>query len=172
MVQAMLADRFKLVIHRESREMPVYALVVAKGGPKLQKADIEEKDCPDPLGTPAPDPATLCHNFMGSRGSGGLRARAISMSDLASASGGLGDYTGRPVVDKTGLQGLYQLKTGPWQPVQLVSPAPGAKDENGLYFADEDTIFEVFEKLGLKLEPQNGNVDVYVIDGIERPTPN
>ena len=46
MLQALLADRFKLVIRRESKEMPVYALVVGKGGPKLQKADIEEKDCP------------------------------------------------------------------------------------------------------------------------------
>ena len=56
MLQALLAERFKLVIHREMKEMPVYALVVAKGGPKLQKADIEEKDCPDSSATPAPDP--------------------------------------------------------------------------------------------------------------------
>ena len=46
MVQALLVDRFKLVIRRESKEMPVYALVVAKGGPKLLRADIDEKDCP------------------------------------------------------------------------------------------------------------------------------
>jgi len=45
MLQDLLADRFKLKLHRETKEMPVYSLVVAKGGPKLQKADIEEKDC-------------------------------------------------------------------------------------------------------------------------------
>ncbi|HTX38612.1 MAG TPA: TIGR03435 family protein [Bryobacteraceae bacterium] len=46
MLQALLADRFKLVVHREMKEMPVYALIVGKGGPKLEKADIDEKDCP------------------------------------------------------------------------------------------------------------------------------
>src|SRR5262249_16917672 len=67
MVRALLVDRFKLVIRRDSKEMPVYALAVAKGGPKLQPADIDEKDCPEaslaPLGpqtaaTPMPG---VCH---------------------------------------------------------------------------------------------------------------
>src|SRR5215469_3891714 len=73
MVQALLVDRFKLVIRRESKEMPVYALLAAKGGPKLQRANIDEKDCPEaslnalgptppPTSTPMPD---VCHAING-----------------------------------------------------------------------------------------------------------
>jgi uncharacterized protein (TIGR03435 family) len=68
MLQALLADRFKLVIHGETKEIPVYALVVGKGGPKLQKADIEEKDCPEVAPATGPGtPNTACHSFMGGR---------------------------------------------------------------------------------------------------------
>jgi len=82
MLQALLADRFKLVIRRETKEMPVYALVVGKGGPKLQKADVEEKDCPEsPANAPA-DGTAVCHRFNGGRGRG-MHARAVNMSDLA-----------------------------------------------------------------------------------------
>src|SRR5262249_45112966 len=78
MVQALLVDRFKLVIRRESKEIPVYALVVAKGGPKLQRAEIDEKDCPAPAATPTPlGPQTTstpmpdgCHAFTGGMGRG------------------------------------------------------------------------------------------------------
>jgi uncharacterized protein (TIGR03435 family) len=168
MVQALLADRFKLVIHRETRELPVYALVVAKGGPKLQKADIEEKDCPDPSATPTPDLRTVC-GLVGGRGRG-IHARAVSMSDLAS---GMENYTDRPLLDKTGLQGLYHIETTPWLPMQVgPPPAPGVKAEDGTYQTDLPTIFTVFEKLGLKMEPGKEKVDVYVIDSVEKPSAN
>src|SRR3984957_3147448 len=88
MVQALLVDRFKLVIRRESKEMPVYALLVAKGGPKLQRSDIDEKDCPEaslnalgPVSTSTPIP-DVCHAFNGGMGRG-LYSRASSISDLA-----------------------------------------------------------------------------------------
>lgn len=168
MVQALLADRFKLVIHREVKELPSYALAVAKGGPKLQKADIEEKDCPDPLTTPAPDPTTLCHSFVGGRGRG-IHARALSVSELTT---GLESFTDRPVVDKTGIKGLYHIETTPWLPMQLgPPPAPGAT-QDGAAVENLPTIFDVLEKLGLKLEPEKDKVDVYVIDHIEQPAPN
>ncbi len=170
MVQALLADRFKLVIHREAKEMPTYALVVAKGGPKLQKANIEEKDCPNSSATPPPDPTTLCHVFAGGRGRG-IHARAVSISELAD---GLENYMDRPLVDKTGIKGLYHIETTPWLPMQNLvrSPAQGAKDESGTLFEDLPTIFDVLEKLGLRLEPGKDKVDVYVIDHIEQPSPN
>ena len=85
MVQALLADRFKLAVHREMKEMPVYALKVAKEGPKLDKADIEEKDCP----TPPPgggDGNKFCHRFNGGRGRG-MHARAVTISDVAAFAG-------------------------------------------------------------------------------------
>ena len=168
MLQALLADRFKLVIHREVKELPVYALVVAKGGPKLQKADIDEKDCPDSSASPAPDPTTLCHSLGGGRGRG-IHARAVSISELAN---GLENYTDRPLVDKTGIEGLYHIETRPWLPMQTgPPPAPGAT-EDGIAVAELPTIFEVLEKLGLKMEPQKEKVDVYVIDHVERPSEN
>lgn len=168
MLQALLADRFKLVIRRESKEMPVYAVVVGKGGPKLQKADIEEKDCPENPGGSG-DGTIVCHRFNGGRGRG-LHARAVNMSDLASW---VQSWTDRPLIDKTGIKGLYHIETEPWQPMELgsSSPAPGTK-QDGVDLRDLPTIFTVFERLGLKLESEKGNVDMFVIDHIEKPAAN
>jgi uncharacterized protein (TIGR03435 family) len=168
MIQALLADRFKLVIRRESKEMPVYALLAAKGGPKLQRADIDEKDCPEAslsaLGpvspsTPMPD---VCHVFNGGMGRG-LHARAANMSDLA---GYVENWTDRPLLDKTGIKGLYRFETKGWQPMDP-SVYAGSSD-----VADRPTVFEMFGQLGLRMEPQKGVVEVYVVDHIERPSEN
>jgi uncharacterized protein (TIGR03435 family) len=173
MVQTLLADRFKLAIHRETREMPVYALVVGKGGPKLQKADIEEKDCPDVSATP-PGPSftipDMCHLIAGGQGRG-LHARAVNMQDLASY---VENWAGRPLLDKTGIQGLYRIETKGWLSMELASGAlpPGAKAEDGSEIADLPTLFQVFEHLGLKMESQNDKVDVYVVDHVEKPSEN
>jgi uncharacterized protein (TIGR03435 family) len=175
MVQALLADRFKLAIHRESKEMPVYELVVQKGGPKLQPADIQEKDCPEvsTIQPSAPSATTpmpvLCHTFNGGQGRG-LHGRAVDMSDLVSH---VENSTGRPLLDKTGIKGLYRIETRAWLPLGLTQALPpGAKAEDGSLFADLPTLFEVFEGLGLKMESKNDTVDVYVVDHIERPSAN
>src|SRR5262249_22166 len=79
MLQALLADRFKLSIRRETKELPVYKVTVAKGGPKLQRAGVSESECP-------PVPATFeaaCHVFRGGIGQG-LDGRAIEVRDLVS----------------------------------------------------------------------------------------
>ncbi|HVY92782.1 MAG TPA: TIGR03435 family protein, partial [Bryobacteraceae bacterium] len=134
MVQALLADRFKLSIHRESKEMPVYELVVEKGGAKLQPADIQEKDCPETSTTmPASHSATpsmpeVCHTFNGGQGRG-LRGRAVDVADLVS---NVENSTGRPLLDKTGIKGLYRIETKPWMPPGFTQAIPpGAKAEDG-----------------------------------------
>jgi uncharacterized protein (TIGR03435 family) len=166
MVQALLVDRFKLVIRRESKEMPVYALLVAKGGPKLQRADLDEKDCPEEslnvLGpqSPATPMPVVCHAFSGGVGRG-LHARAANMSDLASF---VENWTDRPLLDKTGIQGLYRFETGPY----LRMDAMAARSD----VPDAPTVFEMFGQLGLRMEPQKGVVEVYVIDHIEKPSEN
>src|SRR5580698_9619541 len=153
MVQALLVDRFKLVIRRESKEMPVYALLVAKGGPKLQRADIDDKDCPEatlnalgPVSTSTPIP-DVCHVFNGGMGRG-LHARAANMSDLASF---VENWTDRPLLDKTGIQGLYRFETGPY----LRMDAMTARSD----VPDAPTVFEMFGQLGLRMEPQKGVVE-------------
>jgi uncharacterized protein (TIGR03435 family) len=149
--------------------MPVYALVVAKGGPKLQTADIEERGCPDPdlSATPPQDPNTFCHSVHGGPG-GGLHARAADVPDLVSE---VENWTDRPLLDKTGISGLYHIETTGWQPMQGAPFAPGAR-LNGVAIDDLPTIFEMFEKLGLRMESQRDKVDVYVIDHVEKPSEN
>jgi bla regulator protein BlaR1 len=168
MVQALLVDRFKLVIRRESKEMPVYALVVAKGGPKLQRADIDEKDCPEaslnalgPVSTSTPIP-DVCHAFNGGMGRG-LHAKAANMSDLAAF---VENWTDRSLLDKTGVRGLYRFETKGWLPM---GPSVDAGSSD---VADRPTVFQMFEELGLRMEAQKGVVEVYVIDHIEKPTEN
>lgn len=170
MLQALLADRFKLVVHREMKEMPVYALVVGKGGPKLEKADIDEKDCPaTPDGPPTGDGTVVCHRFNGGRGRG-LHARAVDMADLVSW---VEAWTDRPLLDKTGITGLNKIETTPWLPMEVAttSPPPGTK-QDGADVSDLPTIFTVFERLGLKMEPRKDQVEFVVIDHIEKPTAN
>lgn len=171
MVQAMLADRFKLVIHREAKIMPVYAIVAGKGGPKLQKADTGENDCGEeslsPIGNPSG--ALACHQFSGGRGRG-LHGGAVTLSDLANYIQGWAD---RPIVDQSELWGLYKIDTTPWLPIELgLNPPPVGAKQDGVDMADLPTIFGVFEKLGLKLEARNASVGMYVIDHVERPEEN
>ena len=170
MLQTLLADRFKMAIHKETKEMPVYALVVARGGPKLQKADIEEKDCPDgptmppPPRASTPDPET-CHAFYGGQGRG-LHSRAVTMADLVSY---VGTWTDRPLLDNTGIQGLFHIETQPWQ---RMDAAPDAKAVDGVTPSELPTLFQVFKDLGLRMEARTDKAEVYVVDHIEEPSPN
>jgi uncharacterized protein (TIGR03435 family) len=171
MLQKLLADRFRLAVHRETKEMPVYTVTIAKGGPKLAKADIEEKDCPFSanLNLLPGDPVVECHMFAGGRGRG-LHARAANMADLVRA---VEAFTDRPVIDRTGLTGLYRFETSGWLRLDAgPAPAPGAKSEDGTDLADLPSIFQIFEGMGLKLEARTGKADVIVIDHIERPAEN
>jgi len=149
MFQGLLADRFHLKVHRETREIPVYALMVDKKGPKLAVA----KD------------ATRC-NCNGCFGVslGSLTARGATMDFTAYVLSHLIDP---PVLDKTGLNGHYDFKMTydqssltPASPFMPTAPTDGP------------SIFAAVEDLGLRLEPQKSPVEMLVIDSVERPSEN
>jgi len=157
MLQGLLADRFKLVVHRASKEGPVYALVVGKNGPKLRRAPIEDENCPDP----STNFAEACHEFFGDPRTG-IQGRAVTLADLADE---LEYSTDRPVVDKTGIAGLFHIEMKGWQPLRL---AGADAADNG----DLPSLFTLLDQFGLKLESQKGPVAIYVIDHAERPEGN
>jgi len=182
LMQSLLADRFKLVVHRESKEMSYYALLVGKNGPKMSKSAIEEKDCVEN----PPDGSLACHAFMGGQGRG-LHAKAVNMRDLV---GYIENWTDHPVLDKTSIEGLFAIETEGWvsmrQPPQPPPPPPAAgatpaaaPTMPGPPPPDGDpndptrpTLFLVLSRLGLELKPEKGPVEVFAIDHLERPTAN
>jgi uncharacterized protein (TIGR03435 family) len=167
MLQALLAERFKITVRRETKEQPVYAVVVGKNGPKLDKSKMEEKDCQ--AGTAEVGNGATCHSFTGGQGRG-LHGQAVNIEDVALF---VSNWTDRPVVDRTGLKGLSNIQTDGWLPMRAgPAPPPDAKGEDGKLLVDQPTIFEIFERLGLKLEPQKGPVEMFVIEHAERLTEN
>lgn len=144
MMQALLAERFQLKLHRETRDAPMYALVVGKNGAKFKPS--------------APDAAA--NGFV--RGANGvLHMEAIkgTMEKLATQ---LSASAGRPVIDKTGLTGLYTF-TLDWSPA------------NRTLEVDSQTpsVFTaVQEQLGLKLESTTGPLEMLIIDRAEKPSEN
>jgi bla regulator protein BlaR1 len=167
MLQTLLADRFKLALRRESKELPVYAVVVGKNGLKLQKAKIEEKDCPD--GTANYE--LRCHAISGGMGRG-LHGKAVEISDIASF---VENWSDRPLVDDTGIQGLFQVESDGWAPMRPRLRPPGEEPTaEGTALADptRPTLFMIFERLGLKMESRKARVEVFVIDQVEKPSEN
>lgn len=153
MMQSLLADRFQLKAHFETREMPVYELVPAKSGSKLQPVD---------------DPKQI--RFGMNPGLFQGTAPINSLIDFLQCSSEIG---GRRVVDKTGLTGVYHIAVK-WSPTQAASTAangPGATPPPT--DAEPTSLFTAIEEqLGLKLVPTKGPGQVLVIDHIEQPSPN
>ena len=143
MVQSLLEDRYKLKVHREVREVAAYALVVGKNGPRLQ-------------------PAKPVDAGGGVRINGALQQmlsdqeapEGWSMSQLA---GVVSSFAGRPVVDRTGLAGKYSFS------IRFAH----TEDSD-----DPDVATALQEQLGLKLESTTTNMDVVIIDHVEKPDPN
>jgi uncharacterized protein (TIGR03435 family) len=153
-VQKLLADRFKLAFHHAQRELPVYRIVAAKGGPKL---------------TPTTDEARAANTAAVGISSGQMTVRNATVKEFASL---MQRYVrlDRPIVDHTGIAGKYDYQLS-WTPdfsqFDGHPPGPARNDENAptLYTAMQ-------EQLGLKLEPAREPTDVMVIDGVARPSEN
>jgi uncharacterized protein (TIGR03435 family) len=170
MLQTLLEDRFKLSIHRETRQLPIYELTLAKSGVKMPPAKAGacipfSMDSP-PWPTPAPgEPRPI---FCGFRGFGveGLNRKlempGVTMTELASALSR--SELRRKIVDKTGLAGEFDVHLI-WSLDTPSSADPSAAAGPSIFTA-------VQEQLGLKLESAKGPVEVLVIDHIERPSAN
>jgi uncharacterized protein (TIGR03435 family) len=175
MVQSLLEDRFQLKVHSETRELPVYELTVAKGGPKAKLAEDQSPPMMPEPGAPPPLPAGAVPRGLMRMGRGDFEDSAISIDSLASALAAL--YLGRPVIDKTGLKGFYDIKlrwmpdpasnAGPFQPGAPIAGPDTAADPSGL-----SILTAIQEQLGLKLESAKGPVEMLVIDSVQKPSEN
>jgi len=172
MVQALLADRFKLVLHAENRELPVFALTLmkpGKTGPKLRphsEGPVCGEQWPDAIAKDAAFPF-VCDIYQNKLATGhmvmiGSRNTALeSMAPYLSMEGAFG----RSVVDRTGLEGRWDF-TLEWLP----EPKPGAAPDPD---AQGPTFLEAMhEQLGLKVEPARASLEVLVVDRVERPAEN
>ena len=170
MLQTLLRDRFQLMVHRETKQGPIYELLVAKGGFKLHALQGVECEVPNPT-VAAPG----CGDFTKSSGNGSLTGPKVEMRDLAWMLPMLMD---RPVTDKTGIAGYFNIdlrwtiRTGSEMEVADGRQAGPDRREVGPV-AQGLTIFAAREQqLGLKLEAKRGPIEVVVIDHVERPSGN
>ncbi len=183
MIQSLLAERFKLVLHRDTRELPIYALVVAKNGPKLKESapDTDSEAGPGAKGTV--DVAVTVGRGAGvvnlgkgsffTYGRDRLEAKKVTLSILADALARLLD---RPAVDMTGINGTYDfsLEYSLEELRNLLRSSSGGARELPANVADSgNSIFTSLAAVGLKLEPRKAPIGVLVVDRIERtPTEN
>jgi len=183
MLRSLLAERFKLTLHNETKDSPIYALVLARSdgrlGPELKKS---EADCNaqfaagrgrggpmPPPGPPPPGAAMPCGIRIGP---GNM---AVGGSPLSQFANSLGMFTGRVVVDRTGLTGNYDFNLT-WTPDQMPQRPPGAPADQPVQFngvaidPNGPSLFTaVQEQLGLKLDSARGPVELLVIDRADKP---
>jgi uncharacterized protein (TIGR03435 family) len=171
-MRTLLADRFKLAVHRETREMDIYALVVARPdgtlGPKLQRTTTDcealmaaRKGGPPP-GPPSADAPFLC----GMRGTfGRLSVNSMPMTLFAN---NLSQRMQRVVVDRTGLTGGWDFELT-FAPEPPAGPLPPGVELPPVDPNAPSLVTAIQEQLGLKLQSTKGPVEVLVVDGIERP---
>jgi uncharacterized protein (TIGR03435 family) len=150
LVQKLLVDRLQLKTHWEEREQPVFALVVAKGGSKLQPVANKE------------------HGSMKSRNYGHIQATDVTLAEVAELlTEGTGNELGHIVVDRTGIQGAFDVN------LQWTPDNGGSANDASLPVTSGPSLFSaVQEQLGLKLESAKAPVKVLVIDRLEMPSEN
>jgi uncharacterized protein (TIGR03435 family) len=195
MLKTLLADRFKLKTHTETREVPIYALVARNEGKLGAKLTASTDDCPDfkvqqqkqlealakggiqglaaTVGKPGEKrPCSFTPLAQQTPGSIGLRASGQTMSTLTLI---LTQLMGRPVVDKTGLNGLYDfdLVIDIQTLMRLYAELGVAVPPLPPNFPEGPSLMtQLQEDLGLRLDSQRGPGEVLVIDGAELPTPD
>ncbi len=158
-VQSLITDRFQLKPRFETRDLPVYALVVAKGGIKMKEV------VPDPPPAPDEPPNPGAHRpQLHPTGPNQITATAWPIGEMTNWLSHLDEISGRIVVDETGLTGHYD-----WVLDQIaLSPAAAANPDQPTV-----SIFQALpDQLGLRLEPRKAPIEVLVIDHVEEPSAN
>lgn len=181
MMQTLLEDRFKLKVHHETREIPIYALTVAKGGAKLQPA--QEGKCFPRSSPPAQRPPGLfpCGVFAPSSANDGVYMYSTSVADFCAA---LSMVLDRDVIDKTGIAGVFDYHVEPPPPdpssggadgaprppqeARIGPPAGRASPTDAL----GASIFAAVQRIGLKLDATKGPGEFLVIESVQRPAAN
>ncbi len=200
MLQALLADRFKLQIHRDTKEQSVYALVVGKGGPKMKEAAPDPEPKPEDPDAPKPSSAPVVKVNPGGGGAvinagpkggnvkmtmnpngNGMRFEMEKM-DMARLVEFLSRFVERPVVDMTELKGNYQIALDlSMDDLRNVAKSagvaiPGPNSEPGKLPEASDpagSVFSSIQQLGLKLESRKAPIEIIVVDHVEKtPTEN
>jgi len=172
MLQNLLVERFQLKTHKETKELPIYELVVAKDGPKLKSVPEPPRPAPGTPPGPPPSPGGPMPPGAFRIGRGEMMGSAIPFENFIQS---LSSMLGRTVVNKTGLTGFFDVQmhwapdpgeTGPFGPVPGVQPPPPADPAGPSIFT------ALQEQAGLRLESSKGPVEVLVIDSVERPSEN
>ena len=153
MLQALLADRFRLTLHRESKVQPVYKLLIAKDGPKLK-----ESQGPQPR-----DPNCVFP-----------KCRQFNNTDMFTFASELADRMGRPVLDLTGLHGSYDftLRLDSMEGLAVNDPIDPALKQKMSDWSLSSIFTDIEKQLGLRLESDKAPVETLVIDHVERPSEN
>lgn len=182
MLQSLLEERFHLKIHRETKELPVYALVAARSGLKLPAPKDGSCASPSPdapsewaggrMAPPGQGPAPLarCGEVRVMLESGGARMQGgkVAIPELVRM---LSMALGRTVVDRTGFTGLFDAKLD-FMPDETTAALPPPPPDASPEFKNPSILVALQERLGLRLESTRGPVEVIVIDQVERPSAN
>jgi uncharacterized protein (TIGR03435 family) len=164
MTQSLIENRFQLKLHREMRELPVYELFVTKAGLKMKLSEDQGSTSAPTLpqeGRPTP------RGFL-KMGVSEIEANGIPFANFIA---GLAQQLRRPVIDKTGLKGLYDIKLQ-WTP-ELGPTSSGPEQAPPPADSSGPSVFTALqEQLGLRLESAKGPVEVIVIDSVQKPSEN
>ena len=176
MLQNLLAERFQLRTRTEAREMPIYALMLAREdgrlGPQIKPAAVDCAALQAAVGRGGPPPAPAGDGRPACGGRGGFGRMTVGGVPMAQFARQLSPLTGRIVVDRTGLMGGFDFDLN-WTPTPDQIPPGAPPDIARTADPDGPSLFTALrEQLGLKLESTRAPVDVLVIDAIQPPTEN
>jgi uncharacterized protein (TIGR03435 family) len=172
MFQTLLAERFKLAIHRGTKDQAIYALLVGRNGPKLTEAppDDPAKSRDAPGDAPAAPSGPRMKMDRGS-GNGHMQLDRVTMKDFAET---ISRFLNRPVVDMTGLTGSYQMSLDPspddmrnmMRSHGLNLPPPSAPSDGA--DASGSSMFTAVQQYGLKLESRKASLEAIIVDHLEK----